>query len=673
MPIFVNMNSLCRLSLLTLSLYVALPSLPQGQRPWERFFYEVAAYEDNAAAMDEDAYETLCDMEDHPLNINTASREELEQLPFLTATQIEDISEYIYRHGPMLTLGELQLIKSLDYARRRLLSCFVVAGEPQKKRRPPLKTILAKGRNEIMLTVRQPLYKRKGDRNGYLGYNTKHSLRYTFDAGDNLRFGLVGAQDSGEPFFTGKNGMGYDHYSFFVQMRNVGALQNLVVGHYRVQFGMGLVANTGFSLGKTAMLTTLGRTTSNIRASLSRSAADYLQGVAATVKITKRVKISAFASFRPIDATLNNGDGTIRTIVTTGYHRTPNEMAKKNNRSAATGGLNLRYANGGFHVGATAIYSHFDRDLKPNTTAKYRQYYPAGNDFVNIGANYGYTSHAVSASGETAIDRSGAVATINTVSVNIVEGLSAMFLHRYYSYKYTSLYANSFSDGGHVSNEHGFYLGMAWQPTANAKLNAYADYAHSPWPRYRVSRSADSFDAMLSATLSLKRWTLSGRYRLRMRYRDNDEKTAAVRYSTHRARLSATCDYGKGWSSTTQADFALTDFDGSDRGYMLSQNVNVQWRWLKATVSANYFHTDSYESRLYAYERGPLHTFSFPSYYGHGLRYAFMLRADIGKRLMAIAKIGVTDYFDRSTIGSGLQTIDGSAMADVDVQLRWRF
>lgn len=673
MPIFVNMNGLCRLLPLALSLCAAMPSQCEEHHPWEKFFYEVAACEDNAATMDEDAYETLCDMEDHPLNINTASREELEQLPFLTAAQVEDISEYIYRHGPMLTLRELQLIKSLDYARRRLLCCFVVAGEPQKRRRPSLGQILSKGRSEMMLTVRQPLYNREGDRNGYLGYNTKHSLRYTFDSGDYLRFGLVGAQDSGEPFFSGKNGMGYDHYSYFAQVRNFGALENVVVGHYRLQFGMGLVANTGFSLGKTAMLTTLGRTTDNIRPSLSRSAADYLQGAAVTVRVAKGLKASAFASYRPIDATLNANDGTIRTIVTTGYHRTPNEMAKKNNRSTAMGGMNLRYAKSGFHVGMTAVYSHLDRDMKPDATAEYRKYYPAGNDFVNAGASYGYTSHAVSASGETAIDRHGAVATINSVSVNLIEGLSLMALHRYYSYKYSSLYANSFSDGGNVRNENGFYFGATWQPSANFKVRAYADYAHSPWPRYRISRSSNSLDAMLSGTLSVGRWALSGRYRVRMRYRDNDAKTAIVRYYTHRARMSATYDYGKGWSSTTQADYALSAFGTSDRGYMLSQCVNAQWRWLKAAISANYFHTDSYESRLYAYERGPLHTFSFPAYYGHGIRYALMLRADFGRRLMAIAKIGVTDYFDRATIGSGLQAIDHSAVADVDVQLRWRF
>jgi len=182
-----------------------------------------------------------------------------------------------------------------------------------------------------------------------------------------------------------------------------------------------------------------------------------------------------------------------------------------------------------------------------------------------------------------------------------------------------------------------------------------------------------SFDAMLSAGLSVKRWTLSGRYRMRMRYLDNDDKTAIVRHTGHRARLRACYDFGGGWNTATQADLALTEYKTNDRGFMFSQSVNGQWRWLRMILSANYFHTDSYESRIYAYERGTLHSFAFPAFYGHGLRYAFMLRADFSRQLMAIAKVGVTDYFDRATISSGLQQIDASSKSDVDVQIRWKF
>jgi hypothetical protein len=46
-----------------------------------------------------------------------------------------------------------------------------------------------------------------------------------------------------------------------------------------------------------------------------------------------------------------------------------------------------------------------------------------------------------------------------------------------------------------------------------------------------------------------------------------------------------------------------------------------------------------------------------------------MAQANIGKHLALITKLGVTNYFDRSVIGTGLQQIDQSSMADLLVQL----
>ena len=43
--------------------------------------------------------------------------------------------------------------------------------------------------------------------------------------------------------------------------------------------------------------------------------------------------------------------------------------------------------------------------------------------------------------------------------------------------------------------------------------------------------------------------------------------------------------------------------------------------------------------------------------------------ADMGHNLSFTLKAGVTNYFDRSTIGSGLQLIDHSSQSDLLVQL----
>ena len=75
---------------------------------------------------------------------------------------------------------------------------------------------------------------------------------------------------------------------------------------------------------------------------------------------------------------------------------------------------------------------------------------------------------------------------------------------------------------------------------------------------------------------------------------------------------------------------------------------------------------------MYLYEQGPLYTYSMAQFYGEGIRYWLMAKANIGKRLMLTAKVGVTNYFDRSVIGSSYQQVNGSSLTDLDLQLRWK-
>lgn len=102
-------------------------------RPWEVYLNEVMTLEDVESASLETVYDLLCELEQHPLDINSLTRETLEQFPFLSAQQIEEIIEYRDRYGPLKSVGELQMVRSLDYAQRRLLSYFIYIGDEQER------------------------------------------------------------------------------------------------------------------------------------------------------------------------------------------------------------------------------------------------------------------------------------------------------------------------------------------------------------------------------------------------------------------------------------------------------------------------------------------------------------------------------------------------------------
>lgn len=362
------------------------------QHAWQAIIGEMMDDSDEDVAQWESMYDALCDLEQSPVDINHATREDLERIPFLSDDEVADILEYIYRNQEMKTTAELAMIRSLTFTNRRLLPYFIVITPVEKRSSLTLKNIIKYGENILTATGNIPLYERKGDKNGYMGYKYRHSIRYEYRYTDNFRLGIVGAQDAGEPFFSGRNSMGYDFYSYYLSIRKLGRLKALTLGRYKVKMGMGLLVNNDFSIGKTTSMASFNKTGTAIRPHSSRSSGNYMQGGAATVRISPCLDLTAFVSYRYIDATLNNDDGSIATILKTGYHRTETEMKKKNNASQFAAGANLSFMKSHFVGGVSAYYTSLDKRLSPNTNSLYRRYYPQGERFYGMSVDYGYRS-----------------------------------------------------------------------------------------------------------------------------------------------------------------------------------------------------------------------------------------------------------------------------------------
>ena len=646
----------------------------QTTEGWEEVYQSVFDISDEEETEWEDIYDHLQPLAENPINLNETTREQLEQLPFLSAQQVMDLMEYLDRYGPMRSLGELRMVASLDYQQIALLPFFVYIDtkSDQQPAFPSLGDILKDGRHTLTAYTRVPFYTRKGDENGYLGYRYRHWVKYEFKHRDNVRLGLLGSQDAGEPFLANRNRLGYDNYTYFLQVKGLGAIDNMVVGKFKLSAGMGLALGQSFSLGKMVALQNLGRQLQTLRPHGSRSTADYFQGAGATLRLSRHLKTTLFASYRPVDATLND-DGTAATLVYSGYHRTESEMQKKNNTHLTSGGATVDFRWEGFRVGAQAVYTHIDRQLMPNTQTLYRRHYASGTNFLNASLSYGWTHPRMALSGETAIDGHGHLATINTASYTPSSNLALVALQRFYSYRYASLHAHSFSDGGRVQNESGVYMGVRWNPLAHWSLQSYVDYAYFPWARYLVSQSSHSWDLLLQASYHRKRLTVEGRYRGRLRQRDNEEKTLLVENNTHRGRLFVEYVLPTGWNLRTQVDLARAFYLEASNGWAVSQRVGYESQRIKGQLSVSYFNTDSYQSRIYVYERQLAGNFGFPSYYGEGIHMALSGLVDINDHLRLSAKVGYTNYFDRHTIGTALQQIDASHATDLDLQLRWKF
>lgn len=659
--------------LLLLCLFGGMTAFAQQQPTWEQVWNDISSPEDDDEDVLVEEYEHLQLLAEHPINLNSTSYEELEQLPFLSEQQINELLEYLDRYGPMRSLGELRMLKTMSQRELTLLPFFITLEEKSEKATfPRWSTIAKEGRHTLMATGRVPFYHHKGDEEGYLGYEYRHSLRYEFSYGNYVKAGLIGAQDAGEPFFGKHTPWGYDTYSYYIQVQHLGLLENAVVGKYKISTGLGLVLNTSFSLGKLSLLQKLGRQTNTLRVHSSRSEADYFQGAAATVRILKPLSVTAFVSCRPLDATLND-DGTAATIITNGYHRTLKECEKKGNTHETDLGGSINFKQGGLHIGAHAVFTSLDRRLQPDTAAIYKRYYLQGDRFFNASLDYGYTHHRFALNGETATNRDGALATIHSLSVQLSSALSLMALQRFYSYRYTGYHAHSFGESSRAQNESGCYLGFSWTPMRHLHLQGYADYAYFPWARYQAMDTSHAWDFLMQGDWQLQRWRVNARHRIRLCQKNNEEATEMIPDNEHRGRVSVTYTHPASWSAKTQLDYARSSYKTISNGYMVSEHFGWQKNNWQLNLATGYFNTDDYNSRIYLYERQMQHDIAFPMFYGEGLRMAFYVRTDITKNLRLSAKLGYTNYFDRSVIGTGQQQIAQSHTTDLDLQLRWKF
>ena len=243
-----------------------------------------------------------------PVDLNRATRQQLEQFPFLSDIQIEHLLAYIYVHGQMKTLYELQLIEDMDRQTIQYLLPFVcikaINNESSFRWKTMLKDAGRYGKNEVLTRLDIPFYKRKGYEHTYLGPSVYNSVKYAFRYRDQLYAGFVAEKDAGEPFFALHNRQGYDYYSFYLLLKDCGRLKTLAVGNYRLSFGQGLVISTDYLLGKTVYASSFNTRSGGIRKHSSTDETNYFRGAAATLSITKQWSISGFYSHRSLDGVL---------------------------------------------------------------------------------------------------------------------------------------------------------------------------------------------------------------------------------------------------------------------------------------------------------------------------------------------------------------------------------
>ena len=116
----------------------------------------------------------------------------------------------------------------------------------------------------------------------------------------------------------------------------------------------------------------------------------------------------------------------------------------------------------------------------------------------------------------------------------------------------------------------------------------------------------------------------------------------------------------------------MIQVNGLKSGWMTSLCGGWQTAKTKLDAVVGYFNTNSFDTRIYTYERGLRYNFLFPSFFGRGYRAALLGRVAINSHLLLLAKLGYTHRFYIPKARPNDHSTTQKDQADADLQLIWK-
>lgn len=660
---------------------------------WDEFvqtYYEGENGEEDESLLEEQR-ERLQVLMQHPMQINRLSRSDLLQLPFIDETQADSILSYREKRHGFLSLGELMLVNGMDYFTRSYLSLFVrcdsamLQSEAYVQRMREQDRLIAKlvrGTHEVETRLNIPLYSCAGYKdvdnptatNYYTGNALHHVVRYRYHYKREVLYGLTFEKDAGEPVAV-RGFYPYDYISGYVLLRPRGKKWRVVMGDYDLQGGYGLLYGRQVYGNKAQALSKVSGNVTTFRAHTSTQESDFFRGLAASY-CSKGWQMMAFVSYRKLDGRTQAGTDTVRTILTTGLHRTLSEINSRRTLGCLTSGVQIVYSKKQWGIGLDGYVAHFNSVVWPKVQI-YNRHYFRGRTAGNVAANYYVSQRRWNCQGDIAFDANGHIATQQSLSWNVGTKLNIGAQYRQFSPRFVSLYGKAIQQNTRVANEQGLLATVRYLPQKKLELSGYLDVFRFPCPTFN-SRfdNAKGIEGMLQSLAQIGAgWQLMARYQIRSKQQTYNYKSLVLKeyVMRHKIRLSSLFKATRG-DVAVQLDAAYTakQRGTSSKGIMASCRGSYKAsKRVTAKAFMGIFFTDDTDSQLYVYEPQLLYTSSFNGYAYHGMRGVLLCSWQVLKSVALSVRASSIHYFNKSSISSRLDLISSSWKNDLALQLRW--
>lgn len=625
--------------------------------------------------------EHLQNLASNPLDINTVETQDLERLQFLNHDEIKSIINYRDSFGPLIDPLELQVIPSLSLTKIQQLLPFIKVGLTRE---------LQDGNKYALFRTTGYIPYRNGFRNrnnkpaAFQGGPLKVLIKYRSYNSRTHSWGVSLEKDAGEKFgFTGQPGFDQMHFHYYKRSRK-GLVRTLALGDYRINFGQGLLQYQGFAITKSSNPIMIKRVAPVIQPYSGTGEYYYFRGAAAEIDLNSSFRNFVFVHYKKRDATLRtNKDGSayFSAFQTSGLHRTVNEHEKRNNIGESIAGHRIQWKKKDWKIGINTMYQRFAFPFKPVTRID-NLHRLTGSQFISHSLDFsGYLS-SLHVFGEIATQKYHTPAVTVTGLYSFHPKFDGGILIRRFPAYFAPIFGNAFSARSLPNNESGIYLGLNFHPGHYSKLSFYLDSWKGLWPSFQAHGPTFDQDIFLRYDVARRRkW--EAYTQIKFRHRADNLKREFPVYNTviYNNHLNVRIQFRKinyqHWHWTNRFEGVMVSSENSPVEYGLMSYSDLLWNpigsWWSIAGRIGYFETDSFVTRIYAYEPDIRYSFSIPFFYGRGWRLVARISRKWRNGLRVEIRTGWTWQPDEEEIGSGHNAVPRSYSQQIKLQVMYEF
>jgi len=614
-------------------------------------------------------YDVLEYLTQNPIQLNTASINDLLKIPFLDRVNSSAIIKHRNMLGGIYNLDQLRFIEGVSFELVEKILPFIKLGDEQPV---AFNEIFDKNFQVLNINFRtRGLYdfqKDKGFIDGsFADSRWKLYNRLIVSRQNKIRLGVLVEKDPGEKQLN-------DFSAFHFQLKDIEFIKNFVIGDYSFEFGQGLAiwSSYAFSKGSNAV-EVLPRNSRGLVPYLSADENQFFRGVSAEVNF-EDFSLSAFFSSRFLDASIDSNTKQITSLVIDGLHRTQSEISKKDRVNERIAGVTLNYNFGDFgNIGLLAYNTKFDHEFESSAVIQ-----PGGKTFSYLSSSYNFFYDKISLTGETAF-RKKSYASLNTLDFAIDKSFSLLVSYRNYSEDYWNLHSRGFGERDNAQNENGFYIGAKWK-SIYGTFNVYFDQFKFSYlsDKYRFPAQGNDF-LIYYIFKPLRNAELRWRYKNEIKQQLEKVNDVYGLISVRKQNLRGEFIYKllKNLQLQSRIEFVTStpnQQQTKEDGYLIFQDIKYSFKdYITLSTRFIFFRTDSYNSRLYEFENDLTGVMTNPGLYGEGMRWYVVLKYNAPYGFSFSAKYAELYKPNEKFLGSGNTIIPGNMDNRLSIQMDYSF